>query len=118
MTKIFNLNDDSFYQLLSADSMEYYLPIKEALKSGFIPCVTITRKGHISSWYNNHIGKIYEIDKFIVETDNGYINFLVKSKEDGSKNGYKPKFSSTTMGKGLDIVHNMCCEVSIVAIKK
>lgn len=116
MVKTFNINDENFYNLLSVESYEYYKIIKDSLENGLVPCVKILRIGHKSSWYNNHIGKTYEIHKYIVDTNNGYINFLVKSNGDGSVKGYKPTFSSLTFGKGYDIVHNGACEIIMCII--
>lgn len=117
MTKIFNLTDDNFYKLLNSESYLHFKSVKDAISNGSVPYVKITSKGHISSWYNKHIDKSYEIYKFVINTENNYINFIVKSKEDGSKNGYKPQFSSMSFGKGFDIVHGACCEI-LIAISK
>lgn len=111
MIKTFDLQDESFYKLLNSEIKDFYLKIKDAKKAGLKPMVKITNSGHRTSWYNKHIGKSYEIDRYIVETDNGYINFLVKSGEDGTKKGYKPTFSNFNKGPGYDIVHNVRSEV-------
>ena len=117
MTKLYGLDDDGFYKLLNLENQEFYTPIKTAFQVGLKPHVKILQSGHNSSWYNIHIGKIYEIYKYVIETKNGYINFLVKSKDDGTKKGYKIPFLNYSMGKGIDIVHNISCEIIIVMSK-
>lgn len=105
MIKTFDLQDDNFYRLLKPEVQDYYQEIRKAKKDGLVPSIKIIRQGHISSWYNKFLDKTYEIERFIIDTNNGYINFLVKSGADGTKNGYKPKFSNFAPGSGLVIVH-------------
>lgn len=116
MTETFYLTDEIFYALLDSDSKEYFKGFKEAVENGLIPYVKVLQNGHRSSWYNKHIGKSYEIHKFIMDTENGYVNYLVKSKGDGTKMGYKPQFSSLHFGKGLDMVHSISAEISFALL--
>lgn len=113
MSKTYNLTDETFYKSLDAEKYKRFTCIKEAVEGGFVPCVKITRVGFENSWYNKHINKAYEIHKFIINKPNGYVNFIVKSKDDGSKTGYKPQFSSSSFGKSYDIVHEGACEIFI-----
>ena len=112
MIKTFDLQDESFYELIDPSDYDYYQRLKYAHKMGLKPLVKITATGHRTSWYNKNIGKTYEIDRYIVETDNGYINFLVKSGEDGTAKGYRPAFSNFNKARpGFDIVHQSCCKI-------
>ena len=113
MIKMYSVTDENFYNTLKDEQKEYFKGYKEDIDMGFIPMVQIKREGHPSGWYNKHIGKIYQIYKYIIETDNGYINYIVYSKEDGTQKGFKPQFSSNYMGKGLDIVHSVACELTM-----
>ncbi|MBN2747564.1 MAG: hypothetical protein JXR34_12625 [Bacteroidales bacterium] len=119
MIQTFALDDEQFYNSLNQDDLKHFEPIKVAAQTNFtVPLVEITGGGHPNSWYNLHIGKIYEILCYIVETDNGHINFLVKSRGDGTKTGYKSMYSMQRPTKGLDLVHGCSCKVTIGFLKR
>ncbi|SFE98626.1 hypothetical protein SAMN05216283_102308 [Sunxiuqinia elliptica] len=119
MIKTFKLDDEQFYNMLTQEELKQFEPIKLVAKEKYVlPLVEITGGGSANSWYNSHIGKTYEIYKYIIDTDKRYVNFLVKSRSDGTKSGYKPMFSDQKPIKGLDIVHWCSCRVTIGFLKR
>lgn len=112
MLQLYSVTDENFYNQLGGESLQHFKVIKEIADSGFTPCVKITRPGFKSSWYNKHLGKTYIIHKIMIDTNSNFINFLVKSNDDGTKIGYKEKFAAYPLiGKGFDIVHAGVCEI-------
>jgi len=119
MIKTFKLDDEQFYNQLTPEGLEYFSGIKDAAKTkNVVPLTQITGGGYQNSWYNYHIGKTYEIYRYIVDTDYGHVNFLVKSRNDGTSKGYKPMYSRQGYGKGIDIVHAAACKLTIGFLEK
>ena len=73
--------------------------------------IKIISKGHPSSWYNNYVGEEFELYKIFKKGN--YDNYVVKSNDKGTKNGYKIPFKNISLGKGYDLVHEFAGEIVI-----
>lgn len=131
--RLFHLNDDEFYSCIASERkpypeliglvikegfiantavepVSYFESVRDKVQSGLVPMMRITRATLVNerAWYNQHVGKLYELHQYIVDTRNGYVGYIVKSGDDGTKGGYR-LVNGSYLGKGYDYVRSSCC---------
>ena len=133
--KVYELNDSGFYGCINGERKPYrelsglvitegFIPntavqpvwyfekIREMVQNGLVPKMRITRalKVNEHTWYNKHVGELYELHRYVIDTRNGFVGYIVKSGDDGTIGGYHLPGEEPLFGKGYDYVRSSCCE--------